>query len=111
MNNILLLELWKQAGTTQLVIVAISGLIVGAVYFGSMRWSIAHLAQTNHKIALYTGVALLRIILFFGVLVMVADRNIAVILVYLLAFFISRMLAIAIDRKHFFNAKEDKGDS
>lgn len=108
MNNTLLLELWEQAGTLQLILAAISGMVVSVAYFGSMRWSIEHLAKTKHKIALYSGVALLRILLFFGVLVAVSGRNIAVVLIYVVVFFISRVIVFAIDRKHFLQENLNK---
>ena len=101
MNGTLLLELWEQAGAAQLILAAISGMVVSVVYFGSLRWSIEHLAKTKHKIALYGGVALVRILLFFGVLVAVSGRNIAVVLIYVVVFFISRMIVFALDQKHF----------
>ena len=109
MNNTLLLELWEQAGAAQLILAAISGMIVSVVYFGSLRWSIEHLAKTKHKIALYGGVALLRILLFFGVLVAVSGRNIAVVLIYVVVFFISRVIVFALDRKHFLHENTDEG--
>ena len=109
MNSALLIELWQQAGWLQLTMAAISGIIVSVVYFGSLRWSIEHLAKTKHKIALYAGVALVRIFLFFGVLVAVSGRNIAVVLIYVVVFFISRVIVFMLDKKHFSTDSSGEG--
>ncbi|MBP5353325.1 MAG: hypothetical protein J6Y91_06160 [Alphaproteobacteria bacterium] len=108
MNALSLTELWQQTEMMHLAIAAVSGLLVGAAYFGSLRWSIDHMAQSKHKIAVYAGLAVLRIMLFFGILIAIAGDDLTLIAVYVVAFLVMRMAAFALDRKHFLQQEQEK---
>ena len=70
-----LAQMWQQAETWQIAAALFGGLAVGVVYFQSLRWSLNHLSGTKHKIRLFAS----------------AHRNPAVILLYVLAFFVMKM--------------------
>lgn len=94
MSNGLWQYMWNEAALWQIFAAPILGALVGWIYFYSLRWSINHLESTSHKIRMFTIVALLRVALFFAVMVLVGQRNILVILLYILAFFFARMIFI-----------------
>lgn len=85
------------------VLAAICGAGVGIVYFESLRWSIKKLNTSKHRISMFASVAVCRIALFFGVLVLIADRDISVILIYLASFFIIKMLIIWFEKRQIIN--------
>lgn len=109
MNNDLLSELWHQISALRLLLTIVCGMLVGIVYFGSLRWSLEYMVQVKHKIALYAGVAFLRILLFFGVLVALADHNAIIVMVYVFVFFISRAVFFVIDRKRILQTVTQEG--
>lgn len=94
--------LWQQTDWERLLLAFVSGIIVSGIYFHSLRWSVAKLtnSQSRHRIKLFAGTALLRIALFFGVLVLVAHKNLTLIIAYLLAFFVTKMLILGFTKKH-----------
>ena len=94
MNNDLLSIMWQQAELWRLVTAFFAGMLVGYIYFSSLHWSIKHLGEFKHKYRMFATVALLRISLFFAVLVLVCQRNVIVILCYILAFFFIRIFMI-----------------
>ena len=89
-----LMQMWQQMALCQLWAAPICGATVGAIYFQSLRWSLNHLSETKHKIRFFASVAVLRILLFFGVMMLIAQRNPVVVLLYVLAFFITKMLIV-----------------
>ena len=99
-------QMWQQAECWQLLIAFVSGFLVGLIYFYSLRWSINHPGELKHKFKVYALVALARIALFFGVLILIGHRNIAVVLLYILAFFLTKVGVIWIEKKRYIN--EDK---
>ena len=90
--------MWHQASVLQLLVALVAGVAVGYVYFMSLRWSINHLNESKHKIAMFASIALLRILLFFGVMITVAHRNVAVIMVYIVCFFVTKMVIVAMEK-------------
>ncbi len=90
-----LMQMWRQMALWQMFAAPLCGALVGVVYFQSLRWSLNHLSVVTHKVRLFASVALLRILLFFGVLVLIAQHNPAVVLLYVLVFFITKMLIMA----------------
>ena len=87
-------QMWQQAETWQITAAVLGGLLVGIIYFQSLRWSLNHLSETKHKIRFFASVAVFRILLFFGVIVLIAQGNPVVVLLYVLAFFITKMLIV-----------------
>ena len=87
-------QMWQQAETWQITAAVLGGLLVGIIYFQSLRWSLNHLSETKHKIRFFASVAVFRILLFFGVIVLIAQGNPVVVLLYVLAFFITKMLNV-----------------
>ena len=87
-------QMWQQAETWQIAAAVLGGLLVGIIYFQSLRWSLNHLSETKHKIRFFASVAVFRILLFFGVMLLIAQRNPVVVLLYVLAFFITKMLIV-----------------
>lgn len=89
-----LMQMWRQMAIWQLWAAPLCGALVGVVYFQSLRWSLNHLSATKNKIRLFASVALLRILLFFGVLVLIAQHNPVVVLLYVLVFFVTKMIIV-----------------
>ena len=87
-------QMWRQMALWQMLAAPLCGALVGVVYFQSLRWSLNHLSAVKHKVRLFASVALLRILLFFGVLVLIAQRNPAVVLMYVLVFFVTKMVIV-----------------
>lgn len=104
-------QMWQQAEEWRLVAAFISGFIVGLIYFYSLRWSINHPGELKHKFKVYGLVALCRIALFFGVLVLIGHRNIAVILLYILAFFLTKVGIIWFEKKRYINDDKKEQDA
>ena len=93
-------ELWRA------VLALISGFVIGMIYFKSMRWSINHLDKFKHKVRTFALTAICRIALFLGVLVLVCERNVVLILLYVIAFFITKMVIVGFHKNHLFEHKE-----
>lgn len=86
--------MWQQADIWRILLALISGIVVGFIYFQSLRWSVNRIHTFKHKWTVFGAVALFRIALFFTVLVLVAGKNIALLVIYLLAFFFTKILII-----------------
>ncbi len=99
-------QMWQQAEEWRLIAAFVGGILVGLIYFYSLRWSINHGGELTHKFKIYAVVALLRMALFFGVLILIGHRNIAVILLYILAFFLTKVAIIGIEKRRY--VEEDK---
>jgi len=67
----------------------------------SLRWSVNHWTDYKHKYAVYTLTALARISLFFGVLALVAHRNAIIVIIYLVAFLLTRFIFLMAEKKNF----------
>ncbi len=92
-------QIWAQTEFWQLLFAGISGIVVGVIYFESLRYSLSRLAEVKRKFAWFGFIALLRICLFFGVMILVAGKNIVLITIYLLLFFITRMIILGLEKK------------
>ena len=103
-----LAQMWQQAETWQIAAALLGGLAVGVVYFQSLCWSLNHLSETKHKIRLFASVAVLRILLFFGVMVLIAQHNPVVVLLYVLAFFIMKMVVMLREKGHIVKFETEK---
>ena len=103
-----LMQMWQQIALWQLWTAPICGVIVGAIYFQSLRWSFNHLGDTKHKIRFFASVAVLRILVFFGVMVLIAQRNPVVVLLYVLAFFITKMLIVIREKSRIIKFDEEQ---
>ncbi len=102
MNSVSFWEnMWQQVEIWRLIMAFVLGGVIGCVYFKSLQWSINKLSETKHKIRMFAGVALFRIVLFFLVLVLISNRNIIIILVYLLSFFVTKMIILYVEKKKF----------
>jgi F1F0 ATPase subunit 2 len=86
--------MWQQADMWRIFLALISGIIVGFVYFQSLRWSVNRIHTFKHKWSVFGGIALFRIALFFAILVLVAHKNIVLLVIYLLAFFFTKIVII-----------------
>jgi len=114
-------EVWnlmlQESGNWHLLAALVCGVVVGIVYFNMLRWSITHMSNRKHKFAFFAIVALCRIAIFFGVLILLAGKNkdIAAIVLYVVAFFISKVVIVWREKKkHGFLAgfnKEDKSNA
>ena len=91
---------WEQAELWRILITIILGAVVGITYFQSLRWSINRLSTSKHRFSMFAAVAFARIALFFGVMILVAHKNMVLLLIYLGAFFITKMLFIGYEKKH-----------
>ena len=95
MNSAALWQLmWQQAELWRIMVAILCGIAVGFVYFESLRWSVNRIHTFKHKWSVFGGIALFRIALFFGVMILVAHKNIVLLLVYLAAFFITKLFVI-----------------
>ena len=92
---------WNDAALWRLLLAAVAGGAVGAVYFKSLRWSVNRLNGSKKRAAQFAGVALARIALFFAVLILVAHKNMVLLLVYLGVFFITKMVIMWIEKHRF----------
>ncbi len=88
------IQMWRQAEIWQIIAAFFCGLLVGVIYFQSLRWSLDRLSKAKHKIRFFASVAMLRILLFFGVMMLIAQRNPVVVLLYVLAFFVTKMVIV-----------------
>ena len=88
--------MWQQAGVWRSILALVCGVVVSVIYFMSLHWSVKRLNnnKARHRIKLFAGAAVLRIALFFGVLVLVAQKNILLIAVYVVAFFITKFFIL-----------------
>lgn len=101
MNGSFLELMWQQAENWRLVVAVLSGIIVGMIYFYSLRWSVNHLSELKHKLKIFAFTALCRMALFFGVLMLIGHRNVAVISLYVIAFFFTKVVIIWIEKSRF----------
>ena len=101
MNGSFLEQMWQQAESWRLVVAVLSGIIVGIIYFYSLRWSVNHLSELKHKLKIFALTALCRMALFFGVLMLIGHHNVAVISLYVIAFFITKVVIIGIEKSRF----------
>lgn len=101
--------MWQQAENWRLAIAIISGVVVGLIYFYTMRWSINRVGELAHKMKFFALTALFRIALFFGVLVLISHRNVAVILLYVLAFFLTKVGIIWFEKRKYVRDFEEEG--
>ncbi len=108
-----LVTMWEQMACWQLPVAIVCGVLVGWIYFSSLRWSINKMQDKKYKVRFFAGVALLRILLFFGVMMLIAQRNVAVVLVYVVMFFVTKMFVLAREKSKIVNngATGDKNDS
>ena len=98
MNNDWLEQIWQHSEYWRLIAAAVCGTIVGIIYFYCLRWTVNKMSETSHKLRLFGLTALFRIALFFGVLVLIGHRNVAVILTYVLAFFFTKAIIIWLEK-------------
>ncbi|MBQ8481930.1 MAG: hypothetical protein IJ532_05300 [Alphaproteobacteria bacterium] len=98
MNGNFLELMWQQAEDWRLISAAVCGVIVGIIYFYSLRWSVNHLSELKHKLKIFALTALCRMALFFGVLFLIGHRNVAVISLYVIAFFITKVVIIWLEK-------------
>jgi len=101
MNGNFLELMWQQAENWRILTAAICGIVVGVIYFYSLRWSVNHLSELNHKLKIFALTALCRMALFFGVLILIGHRNVTVILIYVAAFFITKVFIIWFEKARF----------
>ena len=87
---------WQNAPLWRMIFAFFCGIAVGLAYFQSMRWSINHLDEFKHKIRMFALMAFLRILMFLGVLILVCERNLILILIYIISFFITKMFVVAL---------------
>ena len=105
-------QLWQimlqQAGVGRFVLALVCGVIVSVIYFMSLQWSVNRLGnnKVRHRIKLFAGAAVLRIALFFGVLVLVAQKNILLIAVYVVAFFVTKFFILWRAKKQWYAEKK-----
>lgn len=110
MNEGFLELMWQQAEDWRLVIAVLSGMIVSVIYFYSLRWSIGRISESEHKFKLFAFTALLRIAMFFGVLVLVGHRNVMVILLYVAAFFFTKVVIVWYEKRHLISGSKNKAE-
>ena len=113
MNNPYLEQLWQLASVPEMGLASVCGVVVGIIYFECLRWSVEHLYGENqkHRYGLFAMLALFRIAMFFGVLVLIAKRNVILIMCYILAFFITKGVIVWIEKKRFTGNKQVKKDT
>lgn len=110
MENSAFQIMWQQTELWHLIIALFCGSIVGCVYFYSLRWSINHLNEYKHKYSFFGAVALCRIFLFFGVMVLIAQHNAIVVLFYVLAFFVTKTIITVSEKKKFLVQSDERGE-
>lgn len=97
---------WENAPLWRMIFALICGFAVSLAYFQSMRWSINHLDDFKHKIRMFALMAFLRIVMFLGIMIMVCERNLILILIYVIAFFITKMIVVGLTKGYL--RKEDR---
>lgn len=110
MENSALQIMWQQTELWRLIVALFCGSVVGGIYFYSLRWSINHLNEYKHKYRFFGAVALCRIFLFFGVMVLIAQRNAILVLFYVSAFFMIRTIVTMYAKKKFFVQSDKRGE-
>lgn len=108
MNDSFLELMWRQAENWQMFLAVVCGTAVGLIYFYSLRWSINHLSELKHKLKFFALTALCRMALFFGVLILIGRHNVAVILLYVAAFFLTKVLIVWFEKAHFLKDDDKK---
>lgn len=108
MNGSFLELMWNQAESWRLAMAVLSGIIVGMIYFYSLRWSVNHLSELKHKLKIFALTALCRMALFFGVLMLIGHRNVAVISLYVIAFFFTKVVIIWIEKSRFIKDDDEQ---
>ena len=98
---------WENAPLWRMFFAFFCGIAVGCAYFQSLKWSINHLGDFKHKIRMFALMAFLRISMFLGVLIMVCERNLVLILIYIIAFFITKMVVVGITRGHLIHDEKE----
>ena len=93
-----IMQMWRQMALWQMWAAPLCGALVGVIYFQSLRWSLNHLSAAKHKVRLFASVALLRILLFFGVLVLIAQHNPLAVILYAAAFFITKVAVVVYEK-------------
>lgn len=101
------MQMWNEAELWRLITAFVFGVVVGFIYFYSLRWSINHLNETKHRFGMFGLLALCRIVLFFAVLIMISKRNVVIILIYLLAFFLTKIVIVGIEKGNLIVDKSD----
>jgi hypothetical protein len=101
MNGSFLELMWNQAESWRIAAAIIGGIVVGIIYFYSLRWSVNHLSELKHKLKIFALTALCRMALFFGVLILIGHRNVAVISLYVIAFFITKVIIMWFEKARF----------
>lgn len=89
---------WEGAPLWRIIFAFFCGIAVGVIYFQSLRWSINHVSEFKHKVKIFALTAFFRIAMFLGVLVLVCERNLVLILFYIVAFFITKMVIIGVTK-------------
>lgn len=108
--NDILHYLFSESSLWRMIVAAICGAGVGMIYFESLRWSIKKLNTSKHRISMFASVAICRIALFFGVLILVGHRQISLILIYLVAFFLMKILVIWVEKRRIIHDVSRSGE-
>lgn len=99
---------WDNAPFWRMCFAFFCGIAVGFAYFQCLRWSITHLNDFKHKIRMFAFMAFLRITMFLGVMILVCERNLVLILIYLIAFFITKMVVVGVTKGHLIHEEAEK---
>ena len=105
MNNALQI-MWQQTEIWRLIVAVCGGFIVGCIYFQSLRWCVNNLYKYKHKYLWFAIAAFCRILLFFGVMALLVQKNVVLVLVYIVSFLLSKFAFLIAEKQHYFTETE-----
>lgn len=98
-----IITMFEQAGYQKLLLAGIIGAVVSFVYLSLLKFSINILEKNKNKIVLFAGLMLVRWVLFFGILLLIADKNIAIILIYVVTFVVVKKFILMFEKRNIEN--------
>lgn len=94
-----IISMFEQAGYYRLLLAGVLGAVVCYIYLFILKFSVNILNKSKHKVFLFISLVLVRFALFFGILMLIANKNIAIILVYFVAFMITKKVVLITEKR------------
>lgn len=110
MNSVSAFEyMFAQLTPLNSVLCLLAGILTGIFYFLSLWWTIKRISVVEKRGLFLFLSALIRLTAFFGVLILVADRNVLKMLIFFIGFMAARIVTIRYKKKQLLaEVKEQK---
>ena len=109
MNNVSAFDLMLSSVTpTMAVLCFVAGILGGVFYFLGLWWSIERLPKIRQKKSFLFYSFFVRISLFLILMLWIADKNPARLILFFLGFILSRIFMLRQQRKRFVDKEEKK---